>query len=502
MQFTLGKVKRGIFEAVPLIIAGLLLPLSFSPFHLSGFAFLSLAWLIVRLDKKINPFTSGFIFGLAFFGFGISWIYNSIHQFGHLPPLIAFMVTSLFVAYLAIYPAITSWLYLKLKQPFASPLFYSALFATLWTMSEWLRGHLFTGFPWLQVGFGQIDSPLGKLIPIIGVYGTTFLVVFIGGLVASLFTYKGLKRMGVQIFLVIFLLGLHQWQPKPWTTLIDKPMSVGVVQANLSMRDKWDESYFWRLISHYQKAIYQLLGKDLIILPESAIPVPAEMIAEEMNAFDSVTKKFGSALLVGIPQEDEQTEQQRYYNSLTVLGQGEGIYRKQQLVPFGEYLPKPFQFLNHWAPLASANMLPGDNKQSLPLAKRRPFATLICYELAYDHLLRKQLPDAQWLVSISDDGWFGYSLAPFQQQQMAQVRSLQTGRYQIMANNDGLSAVIDSIGTISASLPAFTSGILSNQIFPATGMTPWSNWGNWPILILCLLIIFYSITKKAIDILK
>lgn len=488
MQFRPGKLKQFMYMALPYMIAGLLLPLSFSPFHLPGVAFISVAWLMIRLNKDPYPFAGGFFFGIAFFGFGISWIYNSVHQYGHLPPVIAFVITFLFVSYLALYPAVTAWCYHKLKSPIASPLYHGTIFAALWTLSEWVRGHLFTGFPWLQLGFGQIDSPLAKLIPIIGVYGTTFVAVFISGLVASLFVYQGLKRMFVQISLVIFLLSLYLWQPNTKTKPFDTPLSVGVIQANLSMRDKWDESYFWHLIGYYQKAIYKLLGNDLIILPESAIPVPAEMIEDEINTFDIMAKKTGSALLLGIPQEDKD-DQQRYYNSLTVLGQGQGIYQKQQLVPFGEYLPKPFSFLSDWGPLASANMLPGNSKQPLPVVKNKPFAVLICYELAYDHLLRNQLPEAQWLVSISDDGWFGYSLAPFQQQQIAQVRSLQTGRYQIMANNDGLSSVIDSKGTINATLPAFSAGILIKSIYPTVGMTSWVIWGNWPILIICLLII-------------
>ncbi len=498
-----GKIKNLAYGALPFLLSGLLVPLSFSPFHLPVFAFLAMAWLIVCLNRTSQPIIGGFIFGLAFFGFGISWIYNSVHQYGHLPQILSILITALFVAYLSLYPALAAWTYEKLKVSSKSPLFHSILFASLWTLSEWLRSHVFTGFPWLQLGFGQIDSPLRKLIPIIGIYGTTFLVVFIAGLIASLFVYQGLKRMIVQIFIVIFLLALHIWQPKPWTKIQDSPLSVGVVQANLSMRDKWDESYFWHLINYYQKAILKLLGKDLIILPESAIPLPANMIEDEINTFDAASKQSGSALLLGIPLDsDHQPGRQYYYNSLTVLGQGEGTYRKQHLVPFGEYLPKPFRFLDNWEPLANTNMVPGNNRQPLLKAKQRPFATLICYELAYDYLLRNQLPNAQWLVSISDDGWFGHSLAPFQQQQIAQVRSLQTGRYQIMANNDGLSAIIDSNGNISASLPAFSAGILTNTIYPASGLTPWSYWGNAPIITLCFLITFSTIVLQMMGFLK
>jgi apolipoprotein N-acyltransferase len=173
------------------------------------------------------------------------------------------------------------------------------------------------------------------------------------------------------------------------------------------------------------------------------------------------------------------------------LGQSNGTYYKQHLVPFGEYIPKPFQAIIRWLKVPFANLLPGPRNQPLVQVHNHPIASLICYELAYPNLLRQQLPNAEWIVSISDDGWFGHSFAMYQQLQMSQVLSLMSGRYQIVSNNDGLSAIIDTQGNIIQSLPTFTADILEDQIYPATGSTPWVFLGDRFPLWLSLILVFY-----------
>ena len=173
-----------------------------------------------------------------------------------------------------------------------------------------------------------------------------------------------------------------------------------------------------------------------------------------------------------------------------------GNYLKQQLVPFGEYTPAPFEQLSRWLALPAANLKPGHDHQLAVQVGHYSIATLICYELAYPKLLRKQLPQARWVVSISDDGWFGHSLAIYQHLQMAQTLSMQTGRFQVVANNDGLSSVIDAKGQIVASLAAFSAGILKSELYPATGSTPWVNLGDTPILFISALILVLALISR------
>ena len=198
------------------------------------------------------------------------------------------------------------------------------------------------------------------------------------------------------------------------------------------------------------------------------------------------------AVLLGIP-EPTSPDETSYYNSIISLGAANGKYLKQHLVPFGEFIPQLLEHLTHWLGIPLANLSPGAKNQALIRVQNHPIATLICYELAYPELLRKQLPEAEWIVSVSDDGWFGHSLAMYQQLQMAQVLSLQTGRYQVVANNDGLSSIINTDGDISASLPPFSSGILEENIFPATGLAPWVYFGDMPALLFSLLIVLFAV---------
>lgn len=283
-----------------------------------------------------------------------------------------------------------------------------------------------------------------------------------------------------------------------WVNIDDKkPISVGVIQANLSMRDKWDEGLFWQLLDRYQQAAQSLLGTDIIVMPESAIPLPANYVSDFLEDLDEKAKEKGSAILLGIPQPTS-IDEHAFFNALISLGTAKGSYLKQHLVPFGEYIPNLFQLFSTWLGIEDPNMKPGFPNQSLIQVHNYPIATLICYEIAYGNLLREQLPDAKWIVSISDDGWFGHSLALYQQLQMAQVRSLQTARYQISANNDGLSAVINSQGKIENFLPAFSDGVLKATVFPANGKTPWVILGDTPALVFSLLIFLFFIAYQLL----
>lgn len=293
--------------------------------------------------------------------------------------------------------------------------------------------------------------------------------------------FTGIKRYGVQIIFVILLLSPYVFKFINWSSQTAQPLSVSVIQANLSMRDKWDENLFWQLLQHYQTETEKLLGTQLIVMPESAIPLPPSYIEDFLQNLHQKAKDSGSAILLGIPKPTRHDENS-YYNALISLGRAKGSYLKQHLVPFGEYIPSALQTISEWLAVPDANLVPGQTNQPLVKVQKHSIATLICYELAYGDLLRQQLPSAEWIVSISDDGWFGHSLAMYQQLQMAQVRSLQTGRYQVVANNDGLSSLIDNQGELVASLPAFSAGTLKATLLPMRGTTFWVVFGDKPTL--------------------
>ncbi|MDP3561881.1 MAG: apolipoprotein N-acyltransferase [Legionellaceae bacterium] len=486
-----GYLLRSLF-------AGILIPFSFAPFHFPGLAFLGIGLLFAELQNKSlrQACLTGFIFGIGSMGLGVSWVYISIHMYGHLNVLISAVITCAFICYTALFPAIASAVFNLLAKKHAS-LMLCLLFSGVWCISEYLRSTCFTGFPWLLLGVSQLDTPLKYLLPIIGLYGVGFLVCLTAACLIMSVRVKQLKSklIWLSAFILIVLLpnSLHSLK---WTHTTPDPISVGVIQANLSMRDKWDETLFWKLLQHYQNHVDDLIGKKrLIVMPESALPLPASYLREFLNDIDYRAKKAGTTLLLGIPKATTSDET-KYYNTLTAIGQDKGIYFKRHLVPFGEYIPRPFQAVMKWLDMPTATMQPGKLKQPLINIGQHPIAALICYELAYPNLLRQLLPQAEWIVSISDDGWFGHSFAPYQQLQIAQTLSLQTGRYQIMANNDGLSSVIDNDGNLTSSLPAFTSGILDSTVYAATGSTPWVKFGDKPILYFSLCITLIALFQK------
>jgi apolipoprotein N-acyltransferase len=475
-------------------IFGIMLSFSFAPFHMPGFAILSLGFLYYNLRKNnISSLFSGLFFGFGFFTIGVSWVYVSIHQYGHLNWLISSFLTFLFLFYLSLFPAAAAFLFKKLSGKL-SPLVSASLFSAVWIISEYCRAHFLTGFPWLLIGFGQFDSPFHSLLPSIGVYGVGFLTCFSGTLLVHGFESTRFKRSLYLIFFICIIIFPLLYN-RPLIQEEAKPITVGVIQANLSMRDKWDESIFWQILDNYEKQIHSLLGTDLIVMPESALPLPAHYIEDNLQKIHHVTEKNNSAVLLGIPQSSKMQENM-YHNSILGLGKAKGTYIKQHLVPFGEYIPKIFHSFTNWLDIPDAGLSAGNSNQSLIKIHQKPIATLICYELAYGELLRKQLPMAEWIVSISDNGWFGHSLAMYQQQQMAQTLSLQSARYQITSNNDGLSSIIDSQGKIKASLPAFSSGILKASIIPLSGTTPWVIFGDFPILIFAAFILLFCLIKK------
>lgn len=433
----------------------------------------------------------GFIFGLSYFGFGVSWVIVSIHDYGELNYFLAGITTLAFIIYLSLFPALVGYLFKKLEVNH-NKLMSVLLFSSLWCFSEVIRASLFSGFPWLLIGTSQIDSPLKYLAPIVGIYGLGMLCTIAAGLLTYTIKENSIKRFYYLSAFVLIIILPALIKSIQWTQVKHEPVTIGVVQANLSMRDKWDETLFWKLLKYYESAIDKLLGKELIILPESAIPLPASYLEEYLQKLNDKSLKANSSLILGILQAADPAET-HYYNSIISLGKANGEHVKRHLVPFGEYIPRPFAAINRWLNLPEPNLLPGQPQQQLIQINNQPIASLICYEIAYPSLLRLQMPMAQWIVSISDIGWFGHSFASYQQLQMAQMLSLLSGRYQVVVNNDGLSSVINDHGEITQSLPPFSSGILQGEIFPAHGSTPWIVWSEYPAILFCSFFLFFII---------
>ncbi|MDM8557382.1 apolipoprotein N-acyltransferase [Candidatus Parabeggiatoa sp. HSG14] len=481
------------------LIAGGLLPLAFAPLSLFPLAVL-LPALLFLLWQNISPkraFWRGLLFGIGLFGIGVSWVYVSFHQFGGIPMIGAIFMTAGFVLALALYPALLGWLLTRFFPNNTLSKIVLVLPAA-WTLTEWLRGWLFTGFPWLNLGYSQIDSPLNGFAPLLGVYGVSWMTVFTASLLVYLFNFK--KLIILPMVIIIwgsgwFLSGVS------WTQPVNKPLDIALIQGNVPQEYKWLSSFQIPSMQRYLQLSQAHRDADIIIWPETAVPLfYSDVLTYAPGFLEQLTAEhttYNTDFLIGIPilLEDGKT----YFNSVTSIGTQSGAYYKHHLVPFGEYIP--FQsFFGNLLKLLDVPMSafsPGAVQQPNLHSMGEPIGVSICYEDVFGELVRNSLPTATLLVNVSNDAWFGDSIAPHQHLEIARMRALESGRYLLRATNTGISAVIDVKGKITAQAPQFKITTLRAKAQPYQGVTPYIHFGNSLVMILLLLCMLGGVIKST-----
>ncbi len=468
---------------------GLLLPLAFAPFGLWPLALLAMALLFHCWTGATvrQAAWRGWLFGLGLFGLGVSWVQVSIHQFGLPSYLFSVPVTLLFVSFMALYPALCGALVGFLAGRLPPALQWILLMPALWVLGEALRGWLLTGFPWLQLGTSQIDSALGGYSPLGGVYLTGFLCALSGGL---LLTGLRTRRERVPALLLLALIwGGGGWlRGQAWTEPAGPPLEVAVVQGAVPQAIKWAPGQLEPTRRLYLELSRPFFGRaDLVLWPETALPAFEHRIRPFLEAVDELAKVSGTDLVLGLPVREGRG---RYYNALLSVGRSPGRYYKRHLVPFGEYLPLkawlggPLHFLR----IPMSDFSAGHGRPLLEAAGRVLGAS-ICYEDAFADEVIEALPQAQLLVNVSNDAWFGDSLAPHQHLQIARQRALETGRYLLRATNTGISAVIGPQGRLLARSEQFRPQAITAQVLPLQGETPFVRHGSAPVLVGLLLLV-------------
>lgn len=485
----LPKLLQGWPSLVLCLLAGATLPIAFAPVGFFPLAIVAPA-ILLAFWLQASPrraLLQGLLFGIASYGVGVSWVFISIHEFGNTSALLAAMFTFLFVLVLAIFTGLHGYL---LRRLFVSNNLSTTLlvFPALWVLMEYLRSTVLTGFPWLLIAYSQVHAPLAGYIPILGEFGVGFLVLFSSALAVVSFK-AGKKWFYPAIALIaLWLIGAGlmkiQWtQPSN-----NKWYSVVLVQGNIPQELKWDAAYLDHTLRTYVDLTRPHWRSDIIIWPESAIPIAYQYVQEFIASLDSQAHHHAAALMVGLPMA---ANEKNYYNSVLMLGQGSGKYFKRHLVPFGEYLPfeKLLRGLIKFFDIPMSDFIAGLNPQANLTAADLWLAPFICYEIAYAEIVRNTLPQAQLLVTTSNDAWFGNSLAPWQHLDIGQFRALQTGRYMLFAGNSGVTAVIDPHGKTIAQVPQFKATVLTSKIQAMQGKTPWITIGTWPIIIFMLLMV-------------
>jgi apolipoprotein N-acyltransferase len=476
-------------STVAVTLAGVVAVAAFAPFGWYPLAVIALAVLFSQWsdDTPRRAMLHGALFGAGFFGAGISWVYISVNHYGHVHPLVAGLVTALLVAFLSLYPALLGYL-LKRLRPVYSMAALVAVFPAAWVLSEWLRGWLFSGFPWLSIGTSQIDGPLGGFAPVVGVPGISLIVGISAALLVALL--RGPRRLASLLVLAAIWLGGQGLRQVEWTQPRGEALEVALVQGNIAQERKWDPGNLMNTLARYTALTFEVPGIDLYVWPETAIPAFHHQVEEDfLPHLETQLREHDAALLSGIPVLDRSSWE--YYNAIVTLGDSQAFYYKQHLVPFGEYLPLRWLIGSGLDALAvpNADFSAGGKGQTLLTAAGVPVSSSICFEVVFGEQIIRDLPEAALLVNVSNDAWFGDSLAPHQHLEMARMRARETGRPMLRATNTGISAVIDQRGEIIARSEQFETAVVTATVTPRQGATPYVRMGNWPALIVSVLLV-------------
>lgn len=483
-----------------LLLAGAVMTLGFAPFNSwsAAFSYLVFAclalffYLLNGIASARQAFLGGWLFGIGLFSTGVSWIYVAIHDFGAAHWSLAALLTAVFILFVGAYYGLLAWCIVRIRGCFLQPstVLNAAVLAMLWVSFEWLRSWVLSGFPWLLSGYPMIQTPLAGFAPVVGIYGLSFLAALLPALLVTGKT----KSAAVSIALLLFSSG-YGLSRVAWTDVAGAPLRVTIVQGNVSQEVRWQQGQLEKTMRLYQymSAPYWNYS-DLIVWPENAIPVFYHTIEKHFyrplrqKALDS-----GTELVTGLPVYDNDTE--RYYNGLVNLGEKQGFYYKSHLVPFGEYVP-----LESWLrgiidffDLPMSSFAPGEPRQPLLQISGYKVAATLCYEDVYAADLLYGIPESRFMINLSNNGWYGNSLAPHQHLEMAKMRALETGREIIRSTTSGISAIIDSRGELRVSGPQFEQAVIRGEVNPRSGRTPFVFWRNIPLLVLFLFLAAYVV---------
>ncbi len=480
------------------LLVGAVLPLAFSPFDLQPLAYFTLAGFFL-LQNGLAPrraLLRGWYFGLGLFGVGVSWVYVSIHYYGNAGIAASSSIALVLVAAMACYPALVAY---GISRTGTTPnwMRHLLLWPAAWVLAEWLRGWILTGFPWLNLGYSQIDAPLVGFAPVFGVYAVSWVTALAAGLLAQAWTVRRSWQSGGWLggLLLLLLLGLVL-NSITWTQPDGKRIRVSLLQGNIPQDQKWLPEQRVATVDRYASLSRDNKASQLIIWPETAIPAFYHQIEDDLlPQLQEAAERWHADLLIGIPVLDRDNWQ--YYNAVMSVGRSHGFYYKQHLVPFGEYMPlRPVleNFLSA-IDLAMADFTEGAPDQTLLQGAKQPIGTSICYEVAFGEEVIRSLPEARLLVNVSNDGWFGDSLAPHQHLQIARMRARETERYMLRATNTGISAIIDDRGQVEQRSQQFEVAVLTGKVQPRRGATPYVNWGNGPVVSGAMLVLLLGLWR-------
>lgn len=476
---------RGITFAL-----GLAFTAGFAPLGLSQVVIVVLVPLLYAMQSASlrDAAAYGFWFGAGAFLSGTYWIYISVSGFGGAPWFVAIFLVAFLVSIMAAYLAITGFLVARLSH--GEPLLLLAVAPAAWVLIEWLRGWLFTGFPWLAVGYAQSDSVLAGWAPVGGVYGVSFAALLSAVAVVVALLVSGRQRIVAGTLAVLPFLGGAALERVDWTEPSGPPLTATIIQAGIPQDQKWQPEMLEPTLRFYRGETLKAAASDIVLWPEVAIPSVDDYMRKFIDQLGRDARAAGQSIVFGILEREEVRGETRTYNAL-LLTDGTKLqsYRKQHLVPYGEYFPVPRVLRERFDMpfIPRTDLSPGAAGQPLLVhGDDTPLAAAICYEDAYGAEQLYALPEAKLLINVSNDAWFGDSIAPMQHLQIARMRSIEAERATVRATSTGISAFIDADGNVVERGAQFEPVVMTRDVQPRTGATPYVRYGNAPVIALCL----------------
>jgi apolipoprotein N-acyltransferase len=482
-------------------LAGLTLPLAFAPYGQFWIAPLSYAALLY-LWRDTTPWAAarvGFAYGCGAFGFGVYWTYIAVRIIGGAPLPVAIFLTVGLAVTCAVFIALAGYVAARWFRTHGAAAWLGTLPA-LFVLTEWLRGFLFSGFGWLSAGYSQSDSWLMGLAPLAGLHAMSYAVLLTAGAVVTLVMGSNRERAAAAVLAVAVWAAGFAAHDRDFTQPKAEARRVALVQGAIAQDLKWKPEQLPGTLALYSGLTEQSAGADIIVWPEAAVPTLYEYVTDYLASLRAALAKSGSTVLLGIlrlpPGADPSGE--AFQNILVALTDPVQVYVKRHLVPFGEYFPVP-EFVRTWMRymnLPTGDAIAGAADQPPLDAGGERVAITICYEDVFGEEQLHYLPEATLLVNVTNDAWFGDSIAPHQHLQIARVRAAEAGRYLLRAANTGITAVIDAHGRVTGTVPQFEAAVLKQTVRGYTGSTPYARFGNYLVLAVIAVVLAASLAAK------
>ncbi|WEJ62250.1 apolipoprotein N-acyltransferase [Thiomicrorhabdus lithotrophica] len=468
-------------------------PFEVSPLMLAAIAGLFMLWLDAK--SRFEAAKIGLWFGLGQFGLGVSWLFSSMYFYSGVALPFAVILTAGFVLFLSLSVAIGGWLAHYFKNPNRPGLVLTLLFPAVWVLIELIRSTIFGGFPFLLSGTTHLHTWLDGFAPVFGVWGVSWAVAISAGLLLWLFKQKSWVAASMSLCLIWSLGGLLQ--QVEWVKPIAKPIDVALIQGNIPQEEKWLPNAFYPTLKTYIGLTKQNMDADVVVWPETAIPAYYDVVEKgALLGFIKDAKLLNTDILVGVIAGGANSE--HYYNALINVHNPEDRYYKKHLVPFSEFFPftSAFAFVSGLFDIPFATFTHGPSDQKPINLGGQDAGLSICYEMAFGEELAAQLPQAKYLITVSNDAWFAGTFEPAQQLQEVQMRALELGREIARSTNTGYTAIVDIKGNIKQQIPAYEEGVLRGKVQPYEGLTFYAEWKKMPILFLLFTYFGFLLAKR------